>query len=133
MLANTLAAINAQLRKGDRILVVADNCDDATAAIARHGGAEVVARNDAMRRGKGYALDFGMRVLDQAPPDIVIMIDADCYVHDGAIDALVGQVIATGQPAPGLLSARTAAPRQHARSGFGAGIPGEKLGSSAGT
>ncbi len=41
-----------------RVLVVADNCRDATAALARGAGAEVIERHDAERRGKGYALEY---------------------------------------------------------------------------
>src|ERR1700736_1448119 len=43
----TLADIHGQLRPSDRLLVVADNCNDDTAALARAGGAEVVERHDA--------------------------------------------------------------------------------------
>src|SRR5207237_10537908 len=32
-------------------------------------------------------------------PGIVIMMDADCDVHDGAIEALASQVVAPGNPA----------------------------------
>ena len=42
----TLANIQAQLLPGDRLLVVADNCSDDTAAVATAAGAEVVERND---------------------------------------------------------------------------------------
>ncbi len=38
----TLRAIQAQLAPGDRVLVVADNCSDDTAALARSADAEVV-------------------------------------------------------------------------------------------
>jgi cellulose synthase/poly-beta-1,6-N-acetylglucosamine synthase-like glycosyltransferase len=53
----TLRCLQAQLRAGDRVLVVADNCDDDTAAVARDAGAEVIERIDAIHRGKGFALD----------------------------------------------------------------------------
>jgi cellulose synthase/poly-beta-1,6-N-acetylglucosamine synthase-like glycosyltransferase len=59
----TLASVRAQTRPGDRVLVVADNCTDRTAEVARAGGADVVERFDAVRRGKGYALDAGVRAL----------------------------------------------------------------------
>src|SRR5690606_30529014 len=41
-----------------RILVVADNCTDGTATIARDAGARVLERQDEHRRGKGHALAF---------------------------------------------------------------------------
>ena len=42
----TIDDIRAQLHAGDRLLVVADNCSDDTAAVAAAAGAEVVARHD---------------------------------------------------------------------------------------
>ena len=73
-----IRAVLAQLAAGDRLLVVADNCSDATAAVARAAGAEVIERSDRVRRGKGYALDHGVRWLEQAPPAAVVILDADC-------------------------------------------------------
>src|SRR5579859_809924 len=49
----TLADIRSQLHSGDRLLVVADNCTDDTAAVAQAAGAEVVERHDAAKIGKG--------------------------------------------------------------------------------
>jgi cellulose synthase/poly-beta-1,6-N-acetylglucosamine synthase-like glycosyltransferase len=85
----TLSSILPQLGAGDRVLVVADNCTDATAAVARASGAEVVERTDATRRGKGYALDFGVRTLEKAPPAVVVIVDADCTLESGSLDRLV--------------------------------------------
>src|SRR5512141_2878442 len=41
-----------------QVLVVADNCGDRTADVAREAGARVLVRQDPERRGKGYALRF---------------------------------------------------------------------------
>src|SRR4051794_11236615 len=54
-----------------RTLVVADNCTDNTAAIARATGAEVIERHDPVHRGKGFALDFGLAHLARTPPEVV--------------------------------------------------------------
>lgn len=97
-LAATLDALRPQLCAGDRLVVVADNCSDATAAIARAGRAEVVERSDPVRRGKGYALDAGMRHLAAQPPEVVIIVDADCSVAAGAIAALAAQAQRSGAP-----------------------------------
>src|SRR5262245_47091316 len=51
-LQSTLADVQSQLRPGDRLLVVADNCDDDTAAVAVAAGADVVERHDISKRGK---------------------------------------------------------------------------------
>lgn len=99
VLGATLASLMPQVRQGDRVLVVADNCSDTTAAIAREQCAEVIERHDTSKRGKGYALDFGLRHLEPDAPGILIMMDADCHVHEGAVDALVAQVVETGKPA----------------------------------
>ena len=84
----TLCSIAPQLEERDRLIVVADNCSDRTIAVAEADGAEVVARTDLEKRGKGFALDFGLRHLSSDPPDIVIVVDADCQVAPGAIDQL---------------------------------------------
>ena len=62
-----------------RVYIVADNCSDQTAELARQQGAEVSTRSDPFRRGKGYALDHGLTFLDQTgAPEVVIFLDADC-------------------------------------------------------
>jgi cellulose synthase/poly-beta-1,6-N-acetylglucosamine synthase-like glycosyltransferase len=101
-LAPTLANVRNQSRPHDRLLVVADNCSDDTAAVARMEGAEVVERNDPTKHGKGYALDWGIRHLSSNPPEIVIIIDADCILKDGAIDDLAYTCAMTGQPVQAL-------------------------------
>jgi hypothetical protein len=59
--------------------------------IAARAGAEVIERFDPDRRGKGYALDFGVRHLSTRPPEIVVIVDADCIVEGDAIDRLARQ------------------------------------------
>lgn len=95
----TLRDIMAQRAARDRIVVVADNCDDDTASVARAAGAEVAERRDPDRRGKGYALDFGIRYLSGDPPEIVIVIDADCRLAEGALDVLARTAGQAGRPA----------------------------------
>jgi len=94
----TLASIQAQLTDEDELLVVADNCTDATAEVARATGATVIERSDAERRGKGYALDFGVRFLEADPPAVVVILDADCAVRAGTLDQLIHAAAATNRP-----------------------------------
>jgi cellulose synthase/poly-beta-1,6-N-acetylglucosamine synthase-like glycosyltransferase len=94
----TLADIRAQMRGSDRLVVVADNCTDDTAAIAAAAGADVVDRNDPSRRGKGYALAAGLRHLAGDPPDIVVMVDADCRLADSAVDRMAVACAASQRP-----------------------------------
>lgn len=94
----TLNLLRPQLQAGDRILVVADNCTDQTAGVARAHGARVVERTDPDHRGKGYALDYGLRSLDSDPPEVVVIVDADCALMPGALDCLVRSAAASGRP-----------------------------------
>ncbi|RKF51129.1 glycosyltransferase family 2 protein [Paraburkholderia fungorum] len=99
MLAQLLATVLPQLREQDRVLVIADNCTDDTADVGRNAGAEVLVRDDLQRRGKGFALDYGVAHLAQSgAPDVVIFIDADCQVAPGAIDRLAKLAYATTRP-----------------------------------
>src|SRR4029079_3209775 len=84
----TLEDIKIQMLAGDRLIVIADNCIDDTAAVAKAAGAEVIERNDAKKRGKGHALDYGLKHVSLGPPAIVMIIDADCRLKSGAIDHL---------------------------------------------
>jgi cellulose synthase/poly-beta-1,6-N-acetylglucosamine synthase-like glycosyltransferase len=94
----TIACLRAELRPGDRLLVVADNCSDDTAELARGAGAEVIERSHAHERGKGYALAFGVDHLRADPPDVVLVVDADCVVSTGAVAAIALACQRTGRP-----------------------------------
>jgi cellulose synthase/poly-beta-1,6-N-acetylglucosamine synthase-like glycosyltransferase len=98
----TLGDIKAQMRAADRLLVVADNCTDDTAAVAIAAGAEVAERKDLDRRGKGYALAWGLSRLSADPPEIVIIVDADCRLASDALDRLAGTCAATRRPVQAL-------------------------------
>ncbi len=111
-IAPTLRAIRTQLTAGDRLLVVADNCSDDTAGVARAEGAEVLERTDPVRRGKGYALDAGVRALAGNPPDVVVFVDADCDVQTGSLARLGRAATHLGAPVQALylMHAPTGAP-----------------------
>lgn len=94
----TLSTLTSQLKSTDQLLVVADNCTDSTAEIARQAGATVLERKNDQQRGKGYALDFGLCYLSDKAIDVVIMVDADCQVQSGAIDAIANLALTTNRP-----------------------------------
>ncbi|QLE58467.1 glycosyltransferase family 2 protein [Nostoc sp. TCL26-01] len=98
VISATLTQIKSQLAKQHQLVVIADNCTDATAEIARTVGATVIERHDPHHRGKGYALDYGLRFLESDPPDVVVFVDADCEVAPGAIEQLSQYAIATNRP-----------------------------------
>lgn len=108
IIAGTLRSIAQQLEEPDRLIVVADNCSDETAVIAASEGAEVIARTDLNNRGKGYALDFGIRHLESDPPSIVVVIDADCRITAASIDRLARCCAWTARPVQALYLMRAA-------------------------
>jgi cellulose synthase/poly-beta-1,6-N-acetylglucosamine synthase-like glycosyltransferase len=97
-IAATVEALREQLAEHDRLVVVADNCTDTTAAIARAAGAEVLERDDPERRGKGFALAFGVESLRAAPPDVVLVVDADCRLAPGSAERLAREASRKGRP-----------------------------------
>jgi glycosyltransferase involved in cell wall biosynthesis len=98
----TIRDVQAQLGPNDGILVVADNCNDDTAAIVQAAGVEVIVRADPERRGKGYALEFGVRRLSLNPPDVVVVMDADCRLGENALRYLSDSAMASGRPVQSL-------------------------------
>ena len=68
-----------------QVCVVADNCTDRTAMLARSAGARVYERTAPDQRGKGVALQWLLEeiVADSVPFDSAIILDADSVVnHD---------------------------------------------------
>jgi 1,2-diacylglycerol 3-beta-glucosyltransferase len=79
------------------VVVVADNCSDNTEEAARRGGAEVLVRTDAEKRGKGYALRWAMdQLLERTPAfDALVVIDADSEADPEFLNA-VDRALASG-------------------------------------
>lgn len=66
-----------------RMIVIADNCTDATAAIAKEQGAVVCERSDRRDLGKGHAIRFALEKTDKRAFDAYLIIDADSTAaHD---------------------------------------------------
>jgi Glycosyltransferase like family 2 len=81
----TLASISAVLRPRDQILVVADNCSDSTASIARACGAAVLERTG--DPGRAEARQAGLDHARTLEWDAVLMVDADSILQPGFVDA----------------------------------------------
>jgi len=89
----------ASLRKIDwpadrfRIRVVADNCSDATAVLARSAGADVLERENKTLRGKGYALAFAFEAgAADGWAQAVVVIDADAEVSPNLLEAFAARI-----------------------------------------
>ncbi len=76
------------------VIVVADNCTDGTAFVARRKGATVLVRDDPERRGKGYALDFALAHLAEREltPQAVLFVDADTTVSPEFFEAIAMRI-----------------------------------------
>ena len=140
-IARTLESLLAEARRDGHadVVVIADNCDDDTAEVAARCGAFVLVREDAGKRGKGYALDYAFNALAQSQYFACVVVDADSVVSEAALDAL-RQQFADGAEAvqiryaallekPGMASLALSAfnmlrPRGRDRLGLSAGILG---------
>lgn len=96
-IAETITSLDRQRRRPDRVIVIADNCTDATEEIARAHGAEVI-RTVGNRHKKAGALN---QVLDALLPQLgprhaVLVMDADSALDPGFIRHAVAR-LATGR------------------------------------
>lgn len=90
-IAETLASLSAQTRPPDRVLVMADNCTDATVAVAAACGAEVVETRDNRARKAG-ALNQGLAVLAGDTFDYLLQLDADTALTPGFVEAAIAEL-----------------------------------------
>lgn len=72
------------------IFVIADNCVDDTAKIAREAGAFVCERFNSSKRGKGYALEWMFRKIFEMDKkyDAVVVFDADNLASKNFLSAM---------------------------------------------
>ena len=72
------------------IYVIADNCTDNTARVARNAGAIVYERYDETKKTKGYALDWFLqqKIKEDAPYDAICVFDADNIVDKNFLKAM---------------------------------------------
>lgn len=95
-----LGALLANLRKLEYpshlmdVYVVADNCTDATAALAREAKALVYERHNTREQGKGYALRWLLEQLEAAgcEYDAYVVIDADSVVSANFLHVMDAQL-----------------------------------------
>jgi cellulose synthase/poly-beta-1,6-N-acetylglucosamine synthase-like glycosyltransferase len=76
-----------------RVIVIADNCSDATSRIATTAGARVYERTNLEKRGKGYALAYAFeRSASEAWADAVVVIDADAEASTNLLEAFAVRI-----------------------------------------
>lgn len=81
--------------------VVADNCTDETAEIARGAGAVVHVRDDADNRGKGPALNWLFEQVKAEAFDAVAVVDADTVVDSAFLREMAAAMSRGSQVAQG--------------------------------
>jgi cellulose synthase/poly-beta-1,6-N-acetylglucosamine synthase-like glycosyltransferase len=142
----------AAAARAAEIVVIADNCTDQTAAVARTAGARVIERNDAAQRGKGCALEFAFARLIAEGADAFLVVDADSRVtpnFTGVMSAVLeagagavqcrylvanpGASLRTRLMNVALLAFNVLRPRGRDRWGLSAGILGNGFGLTAET
>src|SRR5215218_2928494 len=78
-----IRSLHSQTRPPDRIVVIADNCTDGTARLARYCGAEVF-ETEGNRHKKAGALNqvLGRLLPELDPSDAVLVQDADSFLDE---------------------------------------------------
>ena len=98
VIGKTVATISPQLSDRDKLIVIADNCSDLTASIARKFNATVLERKNSQEKGKGFALDYGLQSIQNDPSDVVVILDADCHIEPNYIESVAKMAMATQRP-----------------------------------
>jgi cellulose synthase/poly-beta-1,6-N-acetylglucosamine synthase-like glycosyltransferase len=76
-----------------RVHVVADNCTDRTAELARAAGAHVIVRHNLELRGKGYAVAHAFTaLLAEGWSDALVVVDADAVVSENLLEAYAARL-----------------------------------------
>jgi len=90
------------------IYVIADNCTDQTAQIARNGGAIVYERYNLQQRGKGYAIEWMFNKLFRLNRhyDGVVVFDADNLVHPNFLLEMNNRLLKGEKVIQGYLDAK---------------------------
>ena len=93
-----IEVLQQQVTERDEIIVIADNCHDNTAKLARSTGVKVLERENLHDRGKGYALDYAIKQIENSPPEVLVILDGDCIIEPNTIKNITRKAIATGRP-----------------------------------
>lgn len=100
LLGRCLEAISSCQYPGHlrHVYVIADNCTDATGAIASSRSVTCWERHDVEKRGKGYAIEWALGRIDLNAYDAVLFLDADAVVS-ADIFSEIGKLLVKGEKA----------------------------------
>jgi poly-beta-1,6-N-acetyl-D-glucosamine synthase len=87
-IGQTIRSLQGQSRRPERIVVVADNCTDDTAALARAAGVQVFTSHGNTLKKAGALNQALVEILSgQGDNDLVMVMDADTTLDDGFLEA----------------------------------------------
>jgi cellulose synthase/poly-beta-1,6-N-acetylglucosamine synthase-like glycosyltransferase len=93
VIQSTVGLVREALRENDALFVIADNCLDDTAVLAKEAGARVFLRNDASPQGKGAALSWFLQnhpsLMDYS---YLVILDADSRIDNNFLETLETQL-----------------------------------------
>ncbi|MFC5861908.1 glycosyltransferase family 2 protein [Acidicapsa dinghuensis] len=89
LVSHCVTSLKTSATSATRILVIAHNCSDSTAARAAAAGADVLELNDPGKKGKGFALRYGFEKALAAGASAVMVVDADSAVSPDTVPAVV--------------------------------------------
>jgi cellulose synthase/poly-beta-1,6-N-acetylglucosamine synthase-like glycosyltransferase len=113
-ITETISSLKSQERRPDRVIVITDNCTDATAGLAQLCGAEVIATRGNRHKKAGALNQVLHRLLPMlGPEDAVLVMDADSaldrgFIRNGVNYLATGRYAAvggtfTGKPGGGMV------------------------------
>ncbi|MGC4042943.1 MAG: glycosyltransferase family 2 protein [Armatimonas sp.] len=97
VIESTLQSVFAQTLPPAAVYVIADNCTDKTAELARAMGTTVLERTDTENRGKGWALAWAFeRLLRETDYPAFVILDADTHAAPDFCERIADQLAAYG-------------------------------------
>lgn len=91
IIAKTIYSLSGLIypKKNYDVFVIADNCTDNTANLARSLGAKVIERFNKKEIGKGYALRYAFdKLLAEDEYDAIIVVDADSLISGNYLEVM---------------------------------------------
>ena len=90
---NLVRSLKGQIKADDEILVVDDQSEDNTAAVAEQEGARVITSRQLPSgwTGKTWACYQGAR---KAAGELLVFLDADAFIEKGGLDRMLGNYLA---------------------------------------
>ncbi len=93
ILGRALASLQQQTRAPERVIVIADNCTDGTAQVARDHGVEVVETVGNQEKKAGALNQQLSRVLpDAGESDVILVMDADSEISREFLEVGLGRL-----------------------------------------